>query len=101
MDIPAYGERNLARNQEENDKKICCGALPSREERKSFEKFLKKWFEQVKYEFFKNLILEIQLIETTVSIDRNRQRLHKNFKCNFDCSKKQIESIETQRLTKF
>ena len=41
-------------------------------EKKSFEKFLKKWFEQVKSEFFKNLILEIRLIETTVSIDRNR-----------------------------
>ena len=32
--------------------KILCGALPSQRERKRFEKFLKKWFEQVKYEFF-------------------------------------------------
>ena len=42
MDIPAYGEKNLARNQEENDKKICFGALSSRRERekslKTFEK---------------------------------------------------------------
>ena len=74
MDIPAYGERNLARNQEENDKKFVVEPCQVGErERKSFEKFLKKWFEQVKSEFFKNLILEIQLIETTVSIDRNRQ----------------------------
>ena len=36
--------------------KICCGALPSRRER---EKVLKKWFEQVKFEFFKNLILDV------------------------------------------
>ena len=33
--------------------KILCGALPSRRERKRFEKFLKKWFEQVQTEFFK------------------------------------------------
>ena len=38
MDIPAYGERNLARNLKENDKKNPCGALPSWRERKSFEK---------------------------------------------------------------
>ena len=41
MDIPAYGERNLARNLEENDKKNPCGALPSQREKfflKSFEK---------------------------------------------------------------
>ena len=64
--------------------KICCGALPSGTERKRFEKFLKRWFQQVKSEFFINLILEIRLIETTLTIDRNRQRLHKNFKRNFD-----------------
>ena len=39
MDITAYGEKNLARNQEENDKKNCCGALPSRRERGKFENF--------------------------------------------------------------
>ena len=32
--------------------KICCGALPSQRERKIFEKFLKKWFGQVKSDFF-------------------------------------------------
>ena len=37
MDIPAYGERNLARNLEENDKKIVVEPCLVRE-RKSFEK---------------------------------------------------------------
>ena len=49
MDIPAYGERNLARNQEENNKKFGqkrqksedC-ACPNRREKKEFEKVLKK-----------------------------------------------------------
>ena len=40
MDKPAYGERNLARNQEENDKKKLLWSLAELErERKSFEKF--------------------------------------------------------------
>ena len=43
MDIPAYGEKNLAKIQKENDKN-CCGALPSWRERGKFEKLLKKMF---------------------------------------------------------
>ena len=42
MDISAYREKNLARNKEENDKKICYGALSREREReeslKTFEK---------------------------------------------------------------
>ena len=53
MDIPVYGERNLARNQEENGKKFVMELAESERERKSFEKFLKKWFEQVKSDFLK------------------------------------------------
>ena len=40
MDIPVYGEKNLARNQEENDKKIAV--MPCRvgeKERGKFENF--------------------------------------------------------------
>ena len=72
-------ERETLQEIRRKTTKKFCGALPSGKERKSFEKFLKKWFEQVKYEFFKNLILEIRLIETTVSIDRNKQRLRLKF----------------------
>ena len=42
MDIPAYGEKNLARNQEENDKKIAVEPyrVGERErERGKFENF--------------------------------------------------------------
>ena len=49
IDIPAYGERNLAKNLEENDKKILVEPCRVRER----EKVLKKWFEQVKSDFLK------------------------------------------------
>ena len=38
--FPALGEKNLAKNLVENDKKILSGALPSRRERGKFEKVL-------------------------------------------------------------
>ena len=58
------------------------------------EKVLKKWFEQVKFEFFKNLILDVWLIETTVLIDQNRQRLHQNFKHNFYWTKDRLDQLK-------
>ena len=50
IDIPAYGERNLVKNLEQNDKKILME--PYRVGEREREKVLKKWFEQVKYDFF-------------------------------------------------
>ena len=48
----------------------------SQRERKRVEKFLKKWFEQVKTEFFKNQIHDVQLIEKQVrSIEPDRGSL--------------------------
>ena len=38
----------------------------SQRERKWFEKFLKKWFEQVESKFLKKLILDVRLIEKQV-----------------------------------
>ena len=45
--------------------------MPSQRQRKKFEKSLKKWLEQVKFDFFKNLIHKFQLIE----IDRGSQKI--------------------------
>ena len=39
MDIPAYGERNLARNQEENDKKFAVEPCRVGEREKSLKTF--------------------------------------------------------------
>ena len=46
MDIPAYGEKNLAKIQEENDKKLLWSLAESQRERErgKFENFLKKMF---------------------------------------------------------
>ena len=66
--------------------KILYGALPSQRQRKKFEKFLKKWFEQVKFDFFKNLIHKFRLIE----IDRGS----KKFLMQFRLIEKQIGSIK-------
>ena len=50
--IQTYRLKERETLQEIWRQKIICGALPSQRERKKFEKFLKKWFEQVKSEFF-------------------------------------------------
>ena len=44
MDIPAYGEKNLAKIQEESDKKLLWSLAESERERGKFENFLKKMF---------------------------------------------------------
>ena len=56
MDILAYEEKNLTRNQGENDKKYAvepCRVRERERERGKFENFLKKCFEQVKSNFLK------------------------------------------------
>ena len=42
MDIPAYGEKNLARNQEENDKKFAAGPCRVEEREESLKTFEKR-----------------------------------------------------------
>ena len=75
MDILAYGERNLARNLEENYKKLVGELCPIRREREKFEKFLKKWFKQVKSVFLKKLDSRLSIDRKSILIDRNKQRL--------------------------
>ena len=52
IDIPTQGEKFCKKFGGKRQKNL-YGALPSRRERKRFEKFLKKCFEQVKYDFLK------------------------------------------------
>ena len=99
MDILAYGERNLTRNLEENDKKNPCGALSSRREKK-FWKVLKKmvWTSQIW--FFKNLIHEFWLIENQFRLIETDRGSLKNFKTiskQLWLIEKQFRSIETDR----
>ena len=46
MDIPVYGERNLARNQEENDKNLLWSLVESEREREREREKSLKTFEK-------------------------------------------------------
>ena len=79
MNIPAYREREkpckkLGGKQQKNIVVEPC-RVGERE-----KKVLKKWFEQVKYEFLKNLIPEIQLIETDRDSLKNFKTISKQFR---------------------
>ena len=63
MVLPALREKNLAKIEEENDKKIVVLPCQVGEKEKSLRKLLKKMFESVKELFLKKP-------ETLCSIDR-------------------------------
>ena len=64
MVLPALREENLAKIEEENDKKIECSLAKSEREReKKLKNFLKMMFETVKELFLKNLKYNVRLIE--------------------------------------
>ena len=72
--------------------KICCGALLSRREReREVWKLLKKvsWISQDL--ILKKTYSRFSIDRKSVSIDRNRQKLTKIFKCNFDWSKNRLD----------
>ena len=77
MNILAYEEKNLAKIQKKNDKKLPWSLVESEREKK----VLKKMFEQVKSKFFFFFFKKAHL---QFAIDRNRQKLTENFKRNFD-----------------
>ena len=73
MVLPALREENLAKIEEENDKKFECSLAKSEREREKVEKLLKKMFETVKELFLKNLKHDVRLIEKQVrSIEPGR-----------------------------
>ena len=75
IDIPAYRERNLARNLKENDKKFFVEPCWVGERERGL-KSLKKTFEKDRIHVLKNLIHDIRLIEKQVqSIEPDRGSL--------------------------
>ena len=73
MVLPALREENLAKIEEENDKKFECNLAKSEREREKVEKLLKRMFEIVKELFLKNLKNDDQLIKKQVrSIEPGR-----------------------------
>ena len=84
MVLSALREKNFAKIQVENDKKIFFAALPSRREREKFEKTFEKVFESVKELFLKKPETQCSIDRKTGLINRTRQRLTEFFKQDFD-----------------
>ena len=80
MDLLAQREEILAKILEENDKKLMISLVQIGEREKSLKKLLKSEFEQVKLNFFKNLIHNFQLIENQfrlIETDRSSPKFFK------------------------
>ena len=76
MVLSALREENLARIEEENDKKFECSLAKSEREKK-LKNFLKRMFETVKELFLKNLKYDVRLIKKQVrSIEPGRGSLN-------------------------
>ena len=95
MDLLAYGERNLARNLEENDKKIVVEPCRVGEREKVLKSFWKSWFEQVKYNFLKTWFTSFDL--SKINFDWSKQTEASLKKFQTISIKKQIGSIEIDR----
>ena len=69
MVIPALREENLAKIEEENDKKFECSLAKSKREREKVEKLLKRMFETVKELIFKKPKIQCSIDRKTGSIN--------------------------------
>ena len=85
MVLPTLREENLAKIEEENDKKFKCSLVKSEREREKVEKLLKKMLETIKELFLKNLKHDVRLIEKQVrSIEPGRGSLKFLIKISID-----------------
>ena len=79
----------------------------SQRERGKFEKLLKKMFWTSQDLTFKKAHLQFSIDRKSISIDRNKQKLTKNFKRNFDWSKNILDqskiwkNIILEKITRF
>ena len=75
MVLPALREENLAKIEEENDKKMWSATLPSRREKKSWKTFWKRYFWNSQRIVLKKPEIRSWIDRKTGSINRTRQRL--------------------------
>ena len=100
MVLLSLREKNLAKIQVENDKKIFVLPCQVGEREKKLKNFLKRMFETVKELFLKNLKYDVRSIEKQVrSIEPGRGS--QNFKTRFRLIENQIGSIEILEKTAF
>ena len=93
MDILALGEENFAKNLFENDKKLRMVLVQIGERKRSLKKFWKSDLNKSNLTL-KKTYPRFSIDRESVSIDRNRQKLIKNFKCNFDWSKNRLDQLK-------
>ena len=72
-------------------KKISVEPCRVGEREKSFEKFWKRCLNKSNMSFLKKLDSRVSIDRKSILIDRNKQRLTKNFKCNFYWSKNRLD----------
>ena len=90
MVLPALREENLAKIEEENDKKFVVLPSQVRERRKVWKELLKKvWISQ--RTLFKKAETRCSIDRKTSSINRTRQRLTDFSKQDFDWSKIRLD----------
>ena len=91
MVLPALREKNLAKIEEENEKKFDCNLAKSEREREKVEKLFEKdvWISQ--RTVFKKLEIRCSIDRKTGSINRTRQRLIEFLKQDFDWSKIRLD----------
>ena len=90
MALPALREENLAKIEEENDKKFVVLPSQVRERRKVWKELLKKvWISQ--RTLFKKAETRCSIDRKTSSINRTRQRLTDFSKQDFDWSKIRLD----------
>ena len=91
MVLPALGEKNLAKNLVENDKKSLMEPCQVGEREESLKKFWKSVLNELNTVFKKKLDSRCSIDRKTGSINRTRQRLIEIFKRNFDWSKNRLD----------
>ena len=84
MVLLALREENLARIEEENDKKFVCSLAKSEREREKVEKLFEKDVWNSQRTVFKKPEIRCSIDQKTGSINRTRQRLTEFLKQDFD-----------------
>ena len=93
MVLPSLREENLAKIEEENDKKFVVQPCQVGERRKVWKELLKKvWISQ--RTLFKKAETQCSIDQKTSSINRTKQRLTEFLKEDFDWSKIRLDQLK-------
>ena len=98
--LPVFGERNLAKRMIKNDKKLRWSQVRIGEREKSLDTFEKVILKKSRSVFFfKKPESRYSIDRKIVSINRNNQKLTKDFKRNFDWLKNRLDQSKIWKNT--